>query len=414
MVEVKTFLGQGSMDDQYIPKCQWLNLDANPEGDEMTAIPRRGSVGLVFWIDGEPFFFGYFKPLGPKGSALTGEEPARTTEGDKVISTVAKNRIAVKSSGLIELYAKQTLFRIMFPKDSSIQDLCRRYSLKADGGYQEWTSDELTQETRHYAEYRRDLLRSFVVIEEKGAVDTSTLYSMKIGPGIPGVQGTTLPVYTYKVGITGEVTQTVTPPVPEGTPIGVTSIISPTGEVTFQTGPLPVFYANISPLGDTTVEINKLLTLSGTSTGAFTLKNPIATVSVSEAGDIEAKNAIGSAAISAAGDIDLKNALASASLSSSGDITIKTPTTTLTLTAAGEAKIEAVQKITIDSKLGVDINSVGPINVNAVGPIAVKGLGLQLDGGTGPTDFALTFPTTLSPFTGSPLVPFSSTIQMSK
>ncbi len=122
---VVTFMGKGSINDNYIPKCQWINLDSNPEGDESTSIPRKNSIGLVFFVAGEPFIFGFFKPLARNATTVTGSEPSKVVEGDKIISTVAGNKITVKSNGAIEIVSSNTLRRVMIPKGAAIFDLCR-------------------------------------------------------------------------------------------------------------------------------------------------------------------------------------------------------------------------------------------------------------------------------------------------
>lgn len=376
---VVTFAGHGSMHDQYIPKCQWLNIDSNPEGDESTAIPRKDSFCVVFFVDGEPFIFGFFKPLSKGGKAVQGNEQSKVVEGDKIFSTVAGNRITVKASGAIEMVAKDTLKRIMFPTGSMIMDFCRGYSLRTDGGTIDWKADTL-QQTLYRAEFRKDLLRTFVVVEEKGGVDLTTMLRTTIGPAIPGVPGTKMPVYEHSIKLTGETETTVSLP-GAGAASGVKTTFSPEGSLNVKVGAIHNTEFDIGPTGAAKLSVNK-----------------IATVAISETGDIS-----------------VKNALSSAEISASGDITIKGPTASISISVAGEIKIDAANKITLEAKAGVDVKSLGPIAVESLGPVSIKGNGqVSLDGGPGPSDFVLTFPTTLSPFTGAPLTPFSTTVMVSK
>jgi len=395
---VSTFLGKGTMNDQYIPQCQWINLDSNPEGDESTSIPRRNSIGIVFWIDGEPFIFGFFKPLSRNARTTTGDEPSKLIEGDKIIATAGGNKIVVKSNGSIELVTSNTLRRVMIPTGSAIFDLCRRYQLKTDGGTIEWAADPLTQLTLHSAEYRRDLLRTVILTEDRGGVDATTIFKRQIGPAIPGVKGVQLPTFTETISVTGEVETQISPPVPFGTPVGIRTKLSPEGAYNFKIGPIPNFEVDISPTGASKLSVNSLLTIELSASGAFTLKNPTCELSVTETGDITAKNPLVTLVLLATGDYE-----------------VTAPGGSVKITSAGEMTFTALQKITLDAKAGIDVKALGPVKVEALGPVDIKAMGaINLDGGTGPTDNVLTYPTTLSPFTGSPLVPFSTTVKVSK
>jgi len=395
---VVTFHGKGTLDDQYIPDAQWINMDSNPEGDESTSIPRPNSLGLVFWVQGEAFIFGYFKPMSRNGSLVTGNEPTKLIAGDKIIATVAGNRITVKASGAIEIYSATTLQRIMIPKGGAIFDLCQRYQLKADGGFQDWRIDPLTQLTTHKAEYRRDIIRSIVMTEARGGVDLTTIYKRQVGPGIPGVEGVTLPSYTETISNLGVVETHVTPPLPLGSPIGVHTKTGPDGSYSFKSGPIPNFELDISPTGAAKVSVNKIITIELSAAGAFTLKNPTIDISASVTGDFQ-----------------LKNPLVKVDVKATGAIILEGPGGTVSISNAGEMKFTALTKIILDAKAGVDVKSMGPVKIEALGPVDIKAKGaVNIDAGPGATDNVLCYPTTLSPFTGAPLVPFSTTVKVSK
>jgi hypothetical protein len=399
LCSVSTFMGAGSMNDQYIKNCQWLNLDTNAEGDEGTTVPRRGSIGLVFWIDGEPFIGLYFKPIKKGGIPVKGTEYAKLNEGDKVFSTMAGNRILIKTNGMIELFSKSTLSRTMIPLGSQIIDICRKYELTTDSGYMRWNlADKLTQQTLFEAEYARDLLRTFVVQEKKGGVSDDILQYIVAGIAGPGMDTVSAPVFEQTLKITGEMETFITPPVPSGTPIGFHSLIQPDGTVLVEVGPMPQFSFSLSPSGATEIAINQLLKITMTESGLFEIAGPTASLSLTDTGDMVAKNPT-----------------CEISAKSSGDMTISNPAVTVTITAAGELTLEAKQKITLEAKAGIDVKSSGPVNLEAMGPVSIKGQGeISLDGGTGASDYVLTYPTTLSPFTGAPLMPYSMTVKVSK
>lgn len=228
MCTVKTFFGtHPSVNDAYINNCQWLNMAANPDGDESTSIPRAGAMGMIIFVQGEPFIFGFFKGLNKKGQALTGKEKAKLTEGDTIFSTKAGNYILVKANGSIEIKSKETLRTLYYPTKSLLQHLVRNYEMKADGGTIDWKSDK-DGSTKHSATFRRDIANSFIVLEERGACGGLTMYRTLVGPGIGGGG---VSVYKHEVDLTGESRLTIGPPGVEA----FKCVIDATGKVSVET-----------------------------------------------------------------------------------------------------------------------------------------------------------------------------------
>lgn len=412
---VATLTGMGSIFDNTISECQWLCQDANPEGDESGSIPRRGSMGIVYFVDGQAFIGGYAKPLGDKGTTLRGNEASPLNEGDKYISTLAGNRLTVKINGRIELYATPGLSRNLIPTNEDIVDLCSGYDLRTSGGLQIWKPSK-TLTTLWRAEYFNTTSRLYLIEEKKGFVSSDIIYKKSIGAGAQGVpQGTKLPTYTKTIGLSGETITAIHPPLPEGSPSGYLSTIGPDGSIAILAGAAQTVKMTVESTGALEVDVNSLGNLRMTDAGDFIFAGPIASASVLKTGDVELANAVAVMSMSKEGAITVENAVATLSMASEGDIVISNPTVTITISAAGEVSISAPQKVTIEGKAGVDITSIGPVNIEGVGPISIKTKGqIMLDGGTGASDFVLTNPTTLSPFTGAPLVPFSTTVMVSK
>ena len=248
--QVQTFNGSGNMSDNVLDRVQWLSMDSNPEGDESTSIPRKNSLGLIFFVGGEAFLFGFFKPLKKGGVAAQGNEPVNLMEGDKLISTVAGNRLTVKSNGLIEIFSTESLKSVRFPTESKLLEICRRYDLRTDGGSHLWESDE-DGKTLLQSEFRRDLLRAVVACEEKGAVDDSTILKTVVGPANPGGPGVLQPLYEHTVGVDGATQLNV----------GLTTLtISPTGEIAVKT---PGATLTISPEGAVSLQALGQVSLTG-------------------------------------------------------------------------------------------------------------------------------------------------------
>jgi len=206
LCRVKTFFGPQPFLDLDLKNVQWVNVDGNSDGDESGSIPREGAVGLVFFIEGEPYIFGFIKPLNGTKGAVTGKEAvSRLVRGDKLISTKSGNFITIRSNGSIELQSRETLKTIYIPTDSRIIEIYRNFNFKTDGGYINWEAKGpvLLGQQLYTQEFRKDLARSFVVVEERGAVSSSTIYRTSIGPGIPGVPGVPAAVYKFEVDVTG-------------------------------------------------------------------------------------------------------------------------------------------------------------------------------------------------------------------
>src|ERR1035437_2735170 len=105
LCKVRTFMGTGAQDDNYIDECQWINQDGHPDGDESTTIPRTGSYGIVFYVAGVPFIHGFFNPLTLAGSASipADNKEQGLNEGDRVIKTLGGNKILLRAHGEIEI-----------------------------------------------------------------------------------------------------------------------------------------------------------------------------------------------------------------------------------------------------------------------------------------------------------------------
>jgi len=208
MCTVSTFFATDPrLNDLRIKNCQWLNMDASTDGDEGTSVPRRNSIGIVLFIQNEPFIFGYFKALNKSKQAVTGKEVTPLAEGDKVFSTRTGNYIAIKSSGLIEIKGKETLRSIWLPTRSQWINLCRNFELKTDGGVWNWGSDT-EGNTVSKQIFRKDLANSMVVIEERGNADGGVIYRTGIGPG--AAAGAVF-FYEQTIGLDGTVTTKVGP-----------------------------------------------------------------------------------------------------------------------------------------------------------------------------------------------------------
>lgn len=355
LCEVKTFMGTGNMDDVSVPKCQWINMDSHPEGDESTNIPRVNSYGLVFFIEGQPFIFGFFSPLTGTGSAsVPTDDKEQLNEGDRILKTIGRNKIILRAHGEVEVHSTDVCRSIYFPDRNILNTLCRNYEFRTDGGTQDWINIEDSGNTVSVTEYRTDIKRTNLIIEEKGYVTGEIISRTSIGAG--SADGITQPVWTRTILRTGETEFFIRAP---GAATGHKLTIKPDGttrlEIAGKTS------AEIKASGETTLDVGPgKAILNITPDGAVTLTNEGPT-KVTSKGNIE-------------------------------------------MTTDGELKAT--------SKGSTTVNVGGNVTIEAKGKGKFKANQIEIDGG-GTLEGVLTSPNTVSQFTGLPLQPFSQTVKAS-
>lgn len=354
---VKTFFATSpSMHDRSIDSCQWLMLDANPDGDEAGSIPRAGSICMVFFIHGEAFAWGFLKALNSQAQAITGQEVSQLTEGDKIFSTVGGNYIKIGANGSIIIQSNQTLRTLYFPTGSLLSQLCETYNFENDGGTTTWGSDD-EENCLWSTTYRRDLANSFQVLEENGNAGGLIMRRVAVGPGIGASSG----VYVYEetVDVTGMRVVNIGPP----GAVNVSYSIGPDGTISLSNGGGQAFQASILPTGDMELDIGPTVTISAKVDGTVSITAPAASVIISN---------------------------------------------------AGEVTIQADNNITVQTDADLMFTCMGDLTVNAMGMCTVSGTMILLDGtgagGAGAQFGVLTFPNVIDPLTGTPLGPGSTSV----
>lgn len=352
LCEVKTFMGQGLQDDNSIPKCQWINMDSHPDGDESTTIPRANSFGIVFFIGGTPFIFGFFSPLTGTGSAsLQTNEKEELNEGDRILKTIAGNKVILRAHGEVEIHSTDTCRTIYFPDKHLLNTLCRNYEFRTDGGTIDWVNNG-DDTTTAVTEYRDDIKRTNVIIEERGTVDGKIISRTSIGAGTD--DGITEPVWTRTILSTGETELFIRAP---GADTGHKVTTTPDGGTKVEIA--GKFTSEIKATGETTIDIGP---------GKFTLT------------------------ISPEGELSIANE-GTTKLHSKGNVE---------LTTDGELKVTAEGAGTI--QIG------GDMKVTATGKATITAKNIDLDGG-GNLEQLLTTPSAISDFTGAPIQRGSSSIK---
>jgi hypothetical protein len=204
LCEVKTYFGHGVKNDNHIPKCQWLSPDSSPDGDESGGLPRVNSHCVVAFIGGEPIILGFVNPLSPEGTAGVGEDREDLNEGDKIMKTVAGNKIILRTGGTVQIESTRNCRTIYFPDNALINELCRNFEKRVSGGTVDWVETGAGN-TKYTSEHRDTVRRANIIVEERGQVGGPVLHRTEYGAGAPGgIQAVVRTVTTNKDGETVE------------------------------------------------------------------------------------------------------------------------------------------------------------------------------------------------------------------
>lgn len=257
-VEVKTFGSSGSKGDNHIPKCQWLNLDSNQDA-KSAVIPQENTFCLVFFVEGEPFAFGFFDPLAQDGNSTIDEETQKLklTAGDRLIRTTAKNYIIVRTTGAIEIESTPGNFiRLFGPGKGVAKDLLRiqnrNFQYKNSGGIIHWTELNRNRDTLWVSEHADNVKRANIIAERKGKVGGELLH--QVDYGAPGQTYAEIPqpVKTTTIKNDGETVTHIRPAGQDDKGVKVTS--KPSGDHEVQIND----HTNmkVSADGTTTLDVN--------------------------------------------------------------------------------------------------------------------------------------------------------------
>lgn len=360
LCSVKTWGGDRNLDDmEDTLEAQWLMWDATREGDESGATPRRGAMVLIVFVSDMAYILGAIRPINEEGLPLYGNE-AQIREGDKVLSTKALNKIAVRSNQVVEIVAKPGALQTIYqPKDNTLAHLAQNHQLIVSGGRSEWTTNNLLFSSKKREIVRRDSFQAMVLMEEKGFVDLMTVYKNSIGPVIPPINEVTLPIFQETIDIFGSREILIQPGIPGGIKINQDAL----GPLySMKMGLLPQFSLDINGLlGMVDIDVNKLIQISLMGLdGSISIQNKIGSFNIMGTGDIALANKVGGFTMSPVGDFSMYNKVSEVSGTAAGDITIKNPL------------VET--KIGVDGSLAIKNKAAYTIEASAAGEISIKNI----------------------------------------
>lgn len=300
--EVKTFGSSGSKGDNHIPRCQWLNLDSKDDA-KSAVVPQEDSFCLVFFIDGEPFVYGFFDPLaeGGEGSVTEDELKLKLQPGDRLMRTFAKNYILMRTTGVLEFVSTAGNFINMFPTGQGIlKDLLRiqnkNFEFTTNGGVTFWREKNRRKDTLFFSEHRDNLSRANIIAEFKGEVDGGFIHKIDYGPTNEEKTLAVVPqpVKTHTVKKDGETASHIRPGGEDSKGNKITR--KPSGEIDIQINDHTNI--NVAPDGTTKMNIaNGKVAIEISSSGKIDIKAE-ADVSLENKGKLDI-SADGKATISA-------------------------------------------------------------------------------------------------------------------
>lgn len=141
MCRVKTLGRKGVNNDLDETEVPFLLNASHKEGDEDTFVPRIGSMGVVQYVNSQPFIIGYYQQVPQEGSSIDpGKEPLQP--GDRIIKTKAGNKTIWRSGGTVEIEANRHCYTVWNQSRNRMTSNCQNYELETNGGFMHWIEEE--------------------------------------------------------------------------------------------------------------------------------------------------------------------------------------------------------------------------------------------------------------------------------
>jgi hypothetical protein len=212
---VKTSGLKGKTDDQDLYDVQWINLAAAPiPGSvggvaEDTVYPTINSIGVITFINSEPYIIGYFRPL-PISDADDPPDPSADdlllNPGDRVITTIGGNSVILRAGGTVEISSNGLCRTFWIPDKNIMNSVCGDYELETDGGYMYWTRDHQTlSSTLQFMIWDNLFPINTVSIAMGTADDEGNLINIQAGVADPLTSEVLAPVFSATVSDLGDV-----------------------------------------------------------------------------------------------------------------------------------------------------------------------------------------------------------------
>jgi hypothetical protein len=229
--------GMGT-DDHDVPDVQWITTSASDAGAEDTSIPAIGQIGVLLYINSEPYLIGFFRTMQPAPQdvpAGTEEDAleALITEGDRILTTIGGNSVILRSGGSIEIRSTAVCRTFWLPTNL-MTSVCGDFELDTDGGYITWERTPQTNDEMLEFFIQDNLEPENCIDLQLGTTEAGNLVDLKIGAvDIDDFTFTNVQV-SLSIDPDGNVTVQVGN-VSSGTPNASLTIEAATGNTTYST-----------------------------------------------------------------------------------------------------------------------------------------------------------------------------------
>ena len=363
VIRVKT-IGMPGTDDLDLYNVRVLHGMWHPDGDEEVTLPRLKTYGVILFIGTEAFWIGAIPLLMANGEKQR-KNQVTLNAGDKVIKTVAGNRIIVRTGGTIEIQSTQLCRTFWIPSQNLINSVCQNFELETSGGHMKWRLDQKEETTNLQLKVWNGLAPDNAVIVDVGTIPDINNEDSK--ENIKPYTASDL-VFDFRQGGLDDNHNLK--------PRSMRVSVKKDGSMYFDIGPEKFTLTVDAATGDVNFETKGTITglikkdLNTTIEGQVTAlvkKDVTATIEGSVSATIKkdlTATVTGKATVTAKGGVDILTD-GSATITSKGSATIK---------ATGEAKMSSSAKATVMGDAGTDVGSGGS-------PTQVQGSMVALGGG---------------------------------
>jgi len=205
---------------------QWLSPYVTAGGEEMSYVPRIGSLGICVFLDNVPWIVGFLNATTSssddktvdaeddktvvEGGGSAGQGKEELEAGDFIIRSDVGSKFVLRAGGVIQLESTPLCKRDYIPLNHVIKDTCANYEFSCEAGAESWSRIDVEEGlvlTNRI--WRTDLNETIVIQDERGTIikGKPMVWRQRMGSGSAISQGEGL---TMEKTLTGGGTYTFT------------------------------------------------------------------------------------------------------------------------------------------------------------------------------------------------------------
>jgi hypothetical protein len=194
-------------------RVKLLGMSNHISGAESVHLPDVGSIGILMYVESQPYIIGFFNPDDPNQikTDANGFNTNRTpiNRGDTILYGKRKNFVAVRNSGVVEIESSSQLKTFYLPERGEISTFCLNYDFQTNGGSTTWVTTDKERTTKLTTIIKDQVGATQVARIEGGNVDGDNILTLKTG--VPNDnQGIDNTNFSLEIKDTGETTIAIT------------------------------------------------------------------------------------------------------------------------------------------------------------------------------------------------------------